>query len=458
MEALCITYRSLSARPGKVEFAVHFAFVLYGLLLCTATLLNVISPSWVSRNNQDYLLSKISLQETSSLPASPLSLFRPPPLSVPQEHVISRCITRGFLLDLFDDPVVTRVRDEMHCGCHAPKVYEKHETPTACAIVQSYNHVDNIDRIAHALISNPAIDEIIVCEDGSSDGSLERWTENLRGKRHFIVVSNNLHEVRCYNRAMRLSSAQYFILLQDDDIPPIASANLGADASGTMPQSSSDDTTNDSGGDSPNFNSAGSSSHAVTDNWVTHAKALFEADPKLGLLSGYIGQMWDPATGEGFEFGEQTSDHGGQRKGSTYRLPFLSRKTNHPFMYCECAWAAPLFIRAEALHRVGGLDVGLFNKGEPGVWQDCVLSYATWTAGWRVGVYDATFRRGVGGHGSTSSGEKTKMRGVVWQRAKKACDERYDRKYIHSHVLMLNNEALQQRYDHPGNSSHPPGL
>lgn len=451
-----MTYCSLTARAGKAEFAVHFAFVLYGLLLGTATVLNVISPSWVSRNNQNHLLSKISPQQTSSLPASPLSLFRPRPLSVPQEHVISRCITRGFLLDLFDDPVVTRVRNEMHCGCHAPKVYEKHETPTMCAIVQSFNHVDNVDRIARALISNPAIDEIIVCEDGSTDGSLEKWTENLRDTRHFIVVSNNLHEVRCYNRAMRLSSAQYFILLQDDDIPPIVSATLGGGASGTMPHSSSDGTTDDHGG--PNSNSAGSIPHAVTDNWVTHAKALFEADAKLGLISGYIGQMWDPTTSEGFEFGEQTSDHGGKRQGSTYRLPFLNRKTMHPFMYCECAWAAPLFIRAEALHRVGGLDVGLFNVGEPGVWQDCVLSYATWTAGWRVGVYDAAFTRGVGGHGSTSSDEKTKLRGIVWKRAKQACDERYDRTYIHSHVLMLNNQALQRRYDHLANSSQPPGL
>lgn len=320
------------------------------------------------------------------------------------------------LQDVTHDPVIARLRAELNCGCRQPEVYEPHETPTVCAIVQSFNHEGNVERIAKALVANPAVQEIIVCEDGSMDSSLDRWMEQLRDFKHFVVVSNNLHETRCYNRAMRMSSAEYFVLMQDDDLPP------------DLPHADDDDGT------------------PAQLNWVTHALELFDADPKLGVLTGFIGQMW-AKNGSGYEFGEQTSDHGGTRKGKTVRIPFLSSRTLHPFMYVECAWIAPVFVRSEALHRVGGLDVGLFREKEPGVWQDCVLSYAAWTAGWRVGVYDAQFQRGVGGHGSTSSPEKAKMRDVVWKRAKEAVDLRYERGYIHQHVLALNNATLMKRYE-----------
>lgn len=402
MKPFCAVYRALVAHAGKGEPIVHAAVLTYATLLCIAAMLNLLAPEWVSRNAQTLRAPQIR----ATLPTSVA-------LTESNERAISRCITRGLLLDLDEDPVVQRVRAEMDCGCRLPEVYEPHEAPVVCAIIQSFNHLQNIQKIAHALVTNPAIQEIVVCEDGSTDTSLEKWTEQLSGSKHFILLSNNLHEVRCYNRAMRLSSADYFILMQDDDLPP------------SVDPESTDATT--------------------TNNWVTHALMLFDADPKLGVLSGFIGQLW--GDGIGYEFGEQTSDHGGQRLGKTYRIPFLSSRTLHPFMYCECGWAAPLFIRAEALHRVGGLDVGLFDVREPGVWQDCILSYATWTAGWRVAVYDSKFQRGVGGHGSTRSKEKAKLRGTIWERAKYACDARYDRAYIHSHVLMLNNQTLIRRYD-----------
>lgn len=406
MDSLALLYRVVTAKAGNLETFVHAAVVTYALLFFFATSLNLFAPVWVSRNAP--VPQPLSLTKTHLSPV--------PFKSNIDDQAVARCITRGFIQDINHDPVINRVRAELSCGCRVPDVYEPHETPTVCAIIQSFNHEANVEQIARTLKANPAIQEIIVCEDGSTDNSLDKWMEHLRDFKHFIIVSNNLHETRCYNRAMRISSAEYFILMQDDDLPP-----------GIQ--------TTESDGKAP-----------VALNWVTHALELFDADPKLGLLTGFIGQLWD-SSGKGYEFGEQTSDHGGTRKGQTVRIPFLSSRTLHPFMYVECAWIAPVFIRSEALHRVGGLDVGLFRLREPGVWQDCVLSYASWTAGWRVGVYDSEFRRGVGGHGSTSSIEKTKMRDTVWKRAKEACDTRYDRAYIHEHVLALNNVTLMKRYD-----------
>lgn len=404
MDPFSSSYRLLVGRAGKGEPVINAAVLTYAILFFLASVLNVLSPEWVSRN-------RLTSQASQIRPVYPNSSS----LTGSNEKAVSRCVSRGLLLDMYDDPAVQRVRAEMDCGCDLPAVYEPHDAPTVCAIIQSFDREQNVEKIAGAPINNSAIQEIVICEDGSSDDSLEKWTEQLRDAKHFIVISNNLHEVRCYNRAMRLSDADYFILMQDDDRP--------------MDITTDDDEANT----------------ATTNNWVTHALMLFDADPKLGILSGFIGQLWSEDVG--FEFGEQTSDHGGLRGGKTYRIPFLSSRTLNPFMYCECAWAAPLFIRAEALHRVGGLDVGLFGAGEPGVWQDCVLSYAAWTAGWRVGVYDSRFHRGIGGHGSTSSTDKALLRGFIWQRAKDACDTRYDREYIHSHVLMLNNQTLVRRYD-----------
>ena len=411
MDRLTFAYRSAASRAGTAEPCVHATFLTYSILLLSACLLNIFASEWVSRNSST--LVSTNFQSTNHMTSNYLSNFNTESSDI-VDRSVSRCLSRALITDVNNNPIVNRVRSELGCGCKVPDVYEPHETPTVCAIIQSFNHEANIERISRALIDNNAIQEIIICEDGSTDSSLDKWMEQLREMKHFIVLSNNLHETRCYNRAMRMSSAEYFILMQDDDLPP------------EQPQSDSEQMT--------------------SLNWVNHALELFDADPKLGVISGFIGQLWD-LKDKGYEFGEQNSDHGGTRKGKTNRIPFLSSRTIHPFMYVECGWIAPLFIRSEALHRFGGLDVGLFHARQPGVWQDCILSYAAWTAGWRVGVYDSGFQRGVGGHGSTSSPEKTKMRGTVWKRAKDAADSRYDRAFVHHYVLSLNNQTLLPRFD-----------
>jgi GT2 family glycosyltransferase len=321
----------------------------------------------------------------------------------------------------WEHSAIARVRDDFDCGCRVPDVYEKHEKPRVCAVVQSFNHRANVVPIARSLVTNSAIDEIVICEDGSNDGSLESWAEVLNGINHFIIVSNNLHEVRCYNRAMRISSADYFVFMQDDDIPLTGADNGAAGEDGARGWAAS--------GERAKAKEA--TGLSAGENWVTDALGLFDADM-------------------GYEFGEQQSDHGGLRKGSTRRIPFLSPQTGKPFMYAECGWIAPLFVRAEVLRRVGGLDINLFKVGEPGMWQDCLLSYAAWSAGWRVGVYDAMFGRGVGGHGSTRSRRQARMRGIMWRKAKALADARFERDYVRDFALRLNNETLRRRYPTPG--------
>lgn len=296
-----------------------------------------------------------------------------------------------------------RGADAGGCRCRSPPVYPRGKAPRVTAIVQSFNHRGNVGNISAALKGSRVVEEVVICEDGSTDGSMHEWKAALPGLQDFVIRSNNLHELRSYNRAMRMSGGDIVCLLQDDDMLP---------ASG---------------------------------QWLEDAMKIFAAKPDLGLLGGYIGQLWEPDTGKGYEYGEQRSTHGGLRMGNTEPIQYVDEATGLPFMYAECVWIAPVFVRRSLLEKAGGLDLAVAKRGEPGVWQDCVFSYEAWVNGFTVGVFGAEFGRGVGGHGSATSAEKIKQRGRVWERAVAYSNRRYNRPKIHDYVVRLNNETLAKR-------------
>lgn len=300
-----------------------------------------------------------------------------------------------------DDPKAND-DDKFRCRCLVPQVHPGQQ-PRLSAIVQSFNHHGNIPNISNALKSSQVVQEIVISEDGSTDGSLHDWHAALPDMSHFVIRSNNLHELRSYNRAMRMSSGDVVVLLQDDDRLP------------------------------------------MSDKWLQDALRLFETLPQLGVLGGYIGQLWDHATGQGFEYGEQRSTHGGLRSGDTKPLPFIEPNTKLPFMYAECVWIAPVFIRRSLMRKAGGLELTIAKRGEPGVWQDCVFSYEAWVNGYTVGAYSALFERGVGGHGSAASTLKVKQRERVYERAIAYTNRKYPRRRIHESILALNNRTLKAR-------------
>lgn len=289
-----------------------------------------------------------------------------------------------------------------YAQCHQPQVYSE-SSPRLTAIVQSFNHAMNIANISDSLVSSKHVEEIVICEDGSSDSSLTDWSAALTGSKHFVIRSNNLHEMRSYNRAMRLSDGEVILLLQDDDLLPL------------------------------------------DDVWIKDALDLLNLHPDIGILGGYIGQLWDPDTGMGYEFGEQISSHGGVRKGKTKPIPYIDPKSNLPFMFVECAWNAPLFVRRSLIKVAGGLNLDITKQGEPGVWQDCVYAYEAWDKGFSVAVFDAPFVRGVGGHGSASSPAKLKLRDKVWKRAVGITKKLYNRRKTHNMAKKRNEEQLLKR-------------
>ena len=130
------------------------------------------------------------------------------------------------------------------------------EKPTLAFLVHSFNRVGNIEQLVDG-IRRLGDYELIVCDDGSIDGSHEKWRSYLDRPNDFLVRSNDLHEIRILDRALRFSRADIVCLVQDDDLIP------------------------------------------ADDEWLTEALASFEALPDLAILGGFMGfQGFHPDPGK----------------------------------------------------------------------------------------------------------------------------------------------------------------
>ena len=211
--------------------------------------------------------------------------------------------------------------------------------PRVTAVIQLFNKRRNIEAIVGALLSSP-IEEIIVIDDGSSDGAIEILPRLLAGKNHFIIRSNDLFEVRTYSRALDFARGEIVALLQDDDLPP--SDGL----------------------------------------WVEEAVALFHRYPKLAILGGR----------DGLEL---------KLNSTTNSPPVLKynlvnqrdgQRVEVPFTFVDFVNRAPMLLRRTAIQRLGGID----NAFAPFQCDDVDLCLRAWKAGLQVGIYPTGFVRDVG--------------------------------------------------------------
>ena len=68
--------------------------------------------------------------------------------------------------------------------------------PYVSAIVMSYNHKGNIAKIAELLHAEPGVGEIVVAEDGSTDGSPEAWRAHLAPRDKLVESADVQDAVR----------------------------------------------------------------------------------------------------------------------------------------------------------------------------------------------------------------------------------------------------------------------
>lgn len=245
--------------------------------------------------------------------------------------------------------LVRKVKARKNARAASPYIYT--DSPTVSLIIQSFNHRDNIERIVDRLRGTVA-DELIVCEDGSVDGSEKIWRQQLTRPNDFLIQSNDLHEIRTYNRAISLARGDFVGVLQDDDIPP----------------------------ENP--------------SWVTNAVALFRKYPTLAVLGGWNAWTFDVDNEVlGRPVGPGWLD-------DSYRISLMEPELMLPFRFVGAVGIGPMFFRRIDFEALGGFDLRLSRPGEPGIWLDFDICLRAWLSGRHVGVYETErFERHIGGQG-----------------------------------------------------------
>ena len=225
------------------------------------------------------------------------------------------------------------------------------ENPHISAIIQVFNKGHCIRALLTRLLDFP-IDEWIVIDDGSTDQTLIESLPLLTGKNHFLLKSNDLFEVRTYDRALSMARGELAILLQDDDGPPANST------------------------------------------WVRDAQHLFNTDPQLCILGGRDGlEILPPDEPQQNIPPIYTvqGDIAGQAGLNKYRL---TRRPNFslegvPFEYVMAINRSPMWVRRKPFME----EIGIDQIFAPFLCDDVDSCLRAWRKGWRVGLYSAGFEK-----------------------------------------------------------------
>ncbi len=227
--------------------------------------------------------------------------------------------------------------------------------PRTSAVVQFFNRSYQA-RTLIARLRAAGFDEIIFLEDGSSDNSLALLRELLDRPGEFILHSNDLYEVRTYDRALSFARGQFVCLLQDDDLPP---------------------------GDP---------------RWVQDALTAFDQLPDLAILGGRgahallpIDPCDDPLKSH-FTVTDGIGSRPGVEKHRDFATPgFLTPKSDIAFEYAEAVNRAPMWLRRDPILRLGGID----QIFAPFQCDDVDLCLRAWQQGLTVALYNPGFFTGA---------------------------------------------------------------
>lgn len=266
--------------------------------------------------------------------------------------------------------------------------------PTVSFLLQSFNQRSNIPDIAPR-IPHGRESERIICEDGSSDGSLEAWDERMTRRNDFIVRSNDLHEIRAYTRAIGLSRGEFVCLLQDDDEPP---------------------------GDT---------------GWVNETLTLFERYPDLGVVCGQSGwglqdldpeYRFEPPSEGGHEVTDRwLREGGGVKDEQPEDVPTVDPGTGRPFVFVPCISVGPVFVRRSVFDALGGFDLNFSEPGKPGMGFEVDFALRCWRAGYTVGFTPVGFDRGdVGGTLMFAPEEREQAKTDAWERLRAKHRDAFD--------------------------------
>jgi glycosyltransferase involved in cell wall biosynthesis len=224
-----------------------------------------------------------------------------------------------------DPEMIERVKADKRRRRSSAVKYQ--DRPGLAFIVQSFNRVSNIGQLIEGL-RGMGQHELIVCEDGSLDGSREKWTTYLDRPNDFLIHSNDLHEIRILDRAIRFARADIVCLVQDDDLIP-----------------------------------------RKTD-WLESALGQFSDNPRLAILGGFMGfESFDPDPAKAKRI------WGGDE-----------------FRFVHHVNIGPYFIRRQSYEALGGWEYSFSEVGEPGIGFDNELCLRAWMNNYQVGYSFVPFK------------------------------------------------------------------
>ena len=291
---------------------------------------------------------------------------------------------------------ILRRRVSKHKTKYLARAHLYLDRPKVSFLIQSFNHKNNIKEIVRRL-RKAAQSEIVVCEDGSIDGSLKLWDKYLDMPNDFIIRSNDLHEIRTYDRAIRLARGEFICLLQDDSIPPL------------------------------------------TPQWFHQAMALFDKFTNLVILGGFLafhGLESRNTLSKGLSPGDITSVYTDSS--------LLKTRVGIPFMFVEAVNIGPVFIRKDFfLSTIGGFDFQYSTVGWPGIHFDIEMSLRTWLKGGQVGFYKPFFEQ-AGGRGTEIFGHRDKRQSQLKKNYKQLRREYADRMTEINALVKIANKKLKQ--------------
>jgi len=230
-------------------------------------------------------------------------------------------------MTVVDPEIVQRVKAAKARRKSSPVQYR--ERSELAFIVHSFNRISNVEQLVAGL-RRMGDHELIVCDDGSLDGSRQAWMSHLEQPNDFLILSNDIHEIRILDRAIRFASAELVCLVQDDD---------------SIPQES---------------------------DWLEEALRQFDRYPKLAILGGFMG------------FYDFEEDPRKSRDSAVWG--------DEPFQFVGHVNIGPYFIRKRHYEALGGWDFSLSGAGEPGICFDSELCLRAWVQGYQVGYRFVPFK------------------------------------------------------------------
>src|SRR5215217_4431984 len=224
----------------------------------------------------------------------------------------------GRVMTALDREMVERVKEDKRRRRSSAGVYQ--DRPRLAFIVHSFNRIANIEQLIGGL-RGLGEHELIVCEDGSLDGSHEKWMSYLDRPNDFLIHSNDLHEIRILDRAIRFARSDIVCLVQDDDLIPRETG------------------------------------------WLEAALGDFTDHPGLAILGGFQGYgSFDPDPAKAKRI------WGGDR-----------------FRFVHHVNIGPYFIRRRHYELLGGWEYSFSGVGEPGICADNELCLRAWMNAYQVG-------------------------------------------------------------------------